>query len=149
MLLQVKIVYWHIGCNYCKFWHVSTRDIVRDGNISQYSVLCLCLFRKNKFYPYHIFVFREMVLLSQNDFNMRIQFCVGLNYKKILTFYLWSDKATFKNDRTINNLLLERSQSIIYWMRTVDYKHRWNIKWAGIIGVRLFGPSFFEDYLFS
>jgi len=49
--------------------HVSTKDIARDRNISQ--SLVLRIIRKNKYHPYRISILQE---LSQNDFNMRIQF---------------------------------------------------------------------------
>ena len=49
--------------------HVSTKDIARDRNISQFSVLHVL--GKNKFHLYCTSILQK---LSQNDFNMRIQY---------------------------------------------------------------------------
>jgi len=83
---------------------------------------------------------------------MRIQFCTWAKNKleddsAFFQFVLWSDEATFKSDGTINRHNLHYwSEVNPYWMRTVD--HRWSINvWAGIIGVRLIEPLFFEESL--
>ncbi|KMQ90923.1 transposable element tc3 transposase, partial [Lasius niger] len=129
--------------------HVSTRDIARDRGISQSSVSRIL--RKNKFHPYRISLLQE---LSQHDFNMRIQFCTWAQNKLeedpgFFRFVLWSDEATFKSDGTINRHNLHYWNEVNpHWMRTVDYQHRWSVNvWAGIIGVRLIGPFFFEESL--
>ena len=87
MLLQVKTI--DILAAIIANSHVSTRDIACDKNISQYSVLCLCftVLYSGKINSSHISVLQE---LWQNNFNMKIQFCVHglkINYKKILTFF--------------------------------------------------------------
>ena len=107
------------------------------------------ILRKNKLHLYHISVLQE---LSQNDFNIRIQFFTWAQNKLLdpnfFRFVLWSNEATFKSEGINRYNLHYWSEVNSHWMRTVDHQYQWNINvWAGIIGIRLIGSFFFEESL--
>lgn len=131
--------------------HKSTRQMAREHNVSQASVLRLL--KQQKMHPYKVIPVHE---LMERDGDRRLQFCeIILNRCQLnpqfITRILFSDEATFCLNGTVNR------QNCRYWSRqnphwmmeaNTQYPRKVNV-WAGIIENRIIGPYFFNGSLNS
>lgn len=109
------------------------------------------ILKSYNFHPYHIELNKEFY---GDDFSNRITFCTWLLNKIIkmpnfLSQILFSDETTFKNNGVFNkhNMHYYATKNR-HWTRNINQQNRWFINvWGGILGDKIIGPYFFEDYL--
>lgn len=126
--------------------HISQRRICRTLNMTYGTVNRIL--KANHFHAYHISLHQA---LTENDAQGRVRFCRWaqeqiVRDRQFFNRVMFSDEATFKNDRTINRHNCHYySRTQPYYVREIDYQHRWSLNvWCGILDGQLIGPHFFE-----
>jgi len=107
----------------------------------------LRILKKVKYHLYHITLTHT---LSQQDMQLRVQFCDWAQVIRadpsFVYYVMFSDKSTFKNNNKLNRHNCHYWWNVNpFWHRQVDNQHRWSVNvWCGIINGYLIGPYFFD-----
>lgn len=129
--------------------HISQRKISRDYGISRSSVQRIM--KKHKYHPYRIQLHQ---LITDNDANMRMEFCRWILEKcdqnmDFPNYVMFTDECSFHNTGLVNrrNFHFYDTENP-HFSRTIDHQHRWSVNvWGGVMGKHIFGPHFFDGPL--
>lgn len=129
--------------------HTSVRKVAEECGISKSSVN-----RTLKKYNFHPYKIKLQQALTNEDFQSRVSFCQWAVSKhneddNFFKYVLFTDESSFSSTGRVNghNFHYYGSENPNI-CRFVDNQHRFTVNvWAGIVGVNLIGPYFFDGHL--